>query len=125
MAARIPPAARRLVDQVTAEMDTDPGWWVEDDADGFGRHRSVVFDKDTATWLLPVLEANKDKRIESFGLNGEDNLVVTFVADVRADRTQDFVISEARAILAEPEPKPTKKAAAKKAARKRPAKKSG
>lgn len=94
-----PPAARRLIAQVTQhrpEAEVRPAG----DADGYGVTRSVVFDAKTSKWLVPVLEACDDERIAEVSQDGK-KAVVTFVPGIAADYGHSFDIDEADAALSQ------------------------
>lgn len=92
-----PPAARRLIIQVTEhkpEAEVKP----VGDPDGFGITRSISFDAKTSKWLAPILEACADERIAEVDSQGRKT-VVTFVPDIRADFARPFAIDEADGVL--------------------------
>lgn len=97
----LPPAARQLIRQVTEHRE-DATWTVNGNPDGFGRHRSVLFDAETSQWLAPIMEvlAKADDRIASAETDG-DRVEVTFVPDIRADSRQPFQIDEVDEVLTE------------------------
>lgn len=100
--SRLVPAAAQLLSQVQAmrpDAEAEQG-----DPDGFNRVRSITFDKTTSKWLEPIMRAVTDPRIHHTSYTGPKKdlrLTVTFVPDVRADRTQPFPIEEADAVLNE------------------------
>lgn len=79
---RLAPAAARLIAEVRA-YDADTVGEPHGDPDGYGVIRAVRF--ADAEWLKEVMDliADQDERIDS--VTGKKNIVVTFVADVRAD----------------------------------------
>lgn len=103
------PAAQQLADQVT-ELREGASYTVDPEVDGLGFHRTVIFDKDTAEWLAPILDVLKDERIHSYN-SDEGDLAVNFVGDTRADFAQEYDLAGVDAVLNED--KPTKKAAKK------------
>lgn len=96
---RTPPAARRLVDEVTA---LDAGLEAETfgDPDGYGVYRDVAFSgkKAAVDALFTSLELVEDERIASFHRR-ERKIYVHFVGDVRADHVDAFDIDAAYKIL--------------------------
>lgn len=89
--ARLPYAARVLIDQATAAK---PRTKVErvDEPDGFNVHRTIKFSKDTSKWLEPRLEV--DPRIADAHLTDDGYLHVTFISGPRADDRTVFALRE-------------------------------
>jgi hypothetical protein len=62
------------------------------DPDGFGRYRSVVFDKVASKYLLDHGDLESDARILEVK-NNSGKLTVTFVSDRSADERTPFDLS--------------------------------
>ena len=68
--------------------------------DGLGYIRSLTFDSATGKWITPLLDLLNDERIESVEEVG-NKVVVTFVADPRADHADQFGLAAIDDVLAE------------------------
>jgi hypothetical protein len=108
---RLVPAAQQLVAQVTEARSVSAVGITWEEADGFGRIRELTFDPSTSAWLMPILMAVRDPRIQTLASSparpqrkGGFHLTVTFVPDVRADRADPFAIKEAAEVLDDPAP---------------------
>lgn len=109
--SRLTYAAEQLRDQLML-VNPDAIMATADDADGVGVHRTVSFDKDSSTYLSPLLAviAPSDPRIVSTSDAG-GILNVTFSAGINADDRTPYPLDEVAAVLAEakPEEKPAPK----------------
>lgn len=118
--ARIPNAAKQLVNNVQ-DFDSDAYAEPFGDPDGLNTRRTLAFDPKTSKWLEGALETLADPRIQRLDHDGsgkDKRLLVTFVADTRADRTAFFDVEAAKVVSegkAKATKEPVKKAAAKKA----------
>jgi hypothetical protein len=95
----LPSAGSQLIRQVRAHSE-DATYQPVGDPDGFGRHRSVEFDKDTSKWLKPIMEviAEGDDRVAEVGTKS-GKLRVTFVGDIRADSRRPYEIQAVEEVL--------------------------
>lgn len=96
--ARLPRAAETLRTQVL-EIKTRSKVERHGEPDGFNVYRSVIFNKATSTWLEPILSVIEDPRIAALSIEGDGRLVVTFVADRRADSTEPFPLTKVADVL--------------------------
>lgn len=92
------PAAATLVSQVVT-LRPETTWETAGEPDGYQRIRSIEFDPDTSTWLRPILEAISDPRVAEFTLDNQ--MVVTFVGDVRADLRDPYPLTAVANVLYE------------------------
>jgi hypothetical protein len=90
------PAAAKLIDQVQG-LRPDAAWLVVGDPDGYHRMRSVEFDTATSAWLRPILEAIRDPRVAA--VSDDEQMCVTFVGDVRADRRDPYPLIPVARVL--------------------------
>lgn len=96
---RLAPAAQQLVEQV---RDQHPAmsWKVVGEPDGYRVYRQVRFDTETSSWLRPILDAIRDVRITD--CSPDEQMVVTFVGDTRADWRDPYPLAIVAKVLYEP-----------------------
>lgn len=83
---RIPHAARTLVRQMSERFPEDLAAF--DDVDGFGVYRSVRYEGEAASFLKAAdLALSLDPRVQSV-VSVEEQVLITFVGDARADHAQ-------------------------------------
>lgn len=98
MSERNPRSANVLIKQVQASKPKATAEPVGD-ADGFGIHRTIKFDKTTSKWLAPILEETGDPRISGLELTDAGYLHVTFVGTQHADHTGEFPLDAAEEVV--------------------------
>lgn len=95
--ARLPYAATTLIETVQS-LKTDAKWWEADEPDGLDVIRAIRFDKKTSDWLIPLLDALDDERVESLTRNDNNQAVVTFSPRPVADRKDPFPLEDAQTV---------------------------
>lgn len=90
------PAAEELVRGVQ-RLRPDATWQIVGTPDGYRRRRSIQFDTDTSSWLRPILHAILDQRVAEVSL--DEQMTVTFVGDVRADRRDAYPLAIVAKVL--------------------------
>lgn len=86
---RVPYAAKTLLGQAqqkykSAKMEPTG------DPDGFGRYRSVIFDKTSTKWLKDVLPVDDERIVDIEMRDGQ--MVLTFAATIVADDRTPFAL---------------------------------
>jgi hypothetical protein len=90
------PAAEALVHAVQV-IRPDATWQMVGVPDGYQRRRSIQFDTDTSSWLRPILHAILDPRVAE--VSHDEQMTVTFVGDVRADRRDPYPLGIVAKVL--------------------------
>lgn len=92
--SRLPYAAVVLIAQVS-ERHKRSTVGPFGDPDGLDVYRTIRFNKSTARWLTPLLEAIRDPRIANIETVETGHLLVTFIPGPLADHRDPFPLSAA------------------------------